>query len=50
MKKIYPCDSPDSYCPFGAVGGMDCYNFCGLGADESETEDDYDYDYEEEEK
>lgn len=39
MKKIYPCDNPDSYCPFDAVGGMDCYNFCGLGADESEIEE-----------
>ena len=35
--KYYPCDEFD-YCPFNANGGYDCYNFCGLGADESETE------------
>ena len=41
MSKTYPCDNPDSYCPFDAQGGMDCYNLCGLGADESETEEYY---------
>lgn len=41
MKKIYPCDNPDSYCPFDAVGGYDCRNYCGLGVDENEPEDDY---------
>jgi len=30
--KNHPCDLGD--CPFGAHGGMDCYNYCGLGADE----------------
>lgn len=43
MKKTYPCDGPESYCPFDAVGGMDCYNLCGLGADNGEDDsDDYD--------
>jgi hypothetical protein len=27
-----PCDSGE--CPFGAEGGMDCRNYCGLGVDE----------------
>ena len=35
-----PCDYGD--CPFGAIGGYDCRNYCGLGVDESETEDDKD--------
>lgn len=34
------CDYGD--CPFGAIGGYDCRNYCGLGVDESETEDDED--------
>lgn len=34
--KNYPCDNPDPYCPFDAVGGMDCRNFCGLGVDDDE--------------
>jgi hypothetical protein len=38
MKKSYPCDNPDSYCPFNAKGGYDCRNFCGLGVDEDEEE------------
>lgn len=38
----YPCDGGD--CPFNAVGGYDCRNFCGLGVDENEEE----YEYEEE--
>jgi hypothetical protein len=29
-----PCDGPDGTCPFGATHGMDCYNNCGLSADE----------------
>ena len=33
--KLYPCDL-DDHCPYNANGGMDCYNYCGLGADESE--------------
>ena len=23
------------YCPFGAVGGYDCRDYCGLGVDEN---------------
>ena len=38
MNKTYPCDSPDSYCPFDAEGGYDCRNFCGLGVDEDEDD------------
>lgn len=33
----YLCDELD-VCPFNAIGGYDCYNYCGLGADESESE------------
>lgn len=33
----YPCDIFDT-CLYDAVGGYDCRNFCGLGADESEPE------------
>ena len=40
-----PCDYGD--CPYDAVGGYDCRNFCGLGVDESEP--DYDEEYESEE-
>ena len=29
---ITPCDYGD--CPYNAQGGYDCYNYCGLGADE----------------
>lgn len=29
---MYPCDSVT--CPFDAAKGLDCYNHCGLGADE----------------
>lgn len=36
--KHTPCDYGD--CPFGAVGGMDCRNYCGLGVDESGPPDD----------
>jgi len=32
MTKQYPCDSGD--CPFCAVNALQCYNLCGLGADE----------------
>lgn len=31
-RKKYPCDYGD--CPYNAQGGYDCYNYCGLGADE----------------
>lgn len=27
------------YFPFGAVGGYDCRDYCGLGVDESETDE-----------
>lgn len=37
---MYPCDNPDSYCPFNAQGGYDCRNFCGLGVDEDYEDDD----------
>lgn len=30
------------YCPFNAIGGYDCRNYCGLGVDESEELDEYD--------
>jgi len=33
--KSYPCDL-DDYCPYNASGGLDCYNYCGMGADENE--------------
>lgn len=41
MKGIYPCDGPDGFCPFDAVGGYDCRNYCGLGVDEDEDEPNY---------
>ena len=41
-----PCDYGD--CPFNAVGGYDCRNFCGLGVDENESEYDDEYESEEE--
>ncbi len=34
----YPCDGPDGLCPYDAVGGYDCRNYCGLGVDENEEE------------
>jgi hypothetical protein len=34
MTQLYPCDIDDS-CPYSASTGMDCYNHCGLGADEN---------------
>jgi hypothetical protein len=37
MENIYPCDEL-GICPFNAEGGNDCYNYCGLGADESKPE------------
>ena len=43
MKNMYPCDGADGFCPFDAVGGYDCRNFCGLGVDE-DGEESYDYD------
>ena len=42
MKKTYPCDGPDNYCPYDAEGGYDCRNFCGLGVDENEDLDEND--------
>ena len=30
------------YCPYDAVGGYDCRNYCGLGVDESGDDNDYD--------
>ena len=36
---MHPCDGPDGFCPFDAVGGYDCRNFCGLGVDEDEEKD-----------
>ena len=42
MTKYYPCDDGD--CPFNAVGGYDCRNFCGLGVDEDEGDDYDEYD------
>ena len=35
----YSCDVLDT-CPYDAVGGYDCRNFCGLVVDEDE-EDNY---------
>lgn len=32
-----PCDYGD--CPYGATGGYDCRNYCGLGVDENEPEE-----------
>lgn len=43
-KNYYPCDIFDT-CPYDAVGGYDCRNFCGLGVDDDEEEN-----YEEESK
>lgn len=40
--KVYPCDGPEGYCPFAATEGIDCYNHCGLGADEDNYKEDYD--------
>lgn len=42
MKKTYPCDNPDGFCPYDAEGGYDCRHFCGLGVDESENLDEND--------
>ena len=41
MDRLYPCDNPDNYCPFDAVDGYDCRNFCSLGVDEDEEEEEY---------
>jgi hypothetical protein len=35
MTKWTPCDD-DGRCPYGATGGLDCRNYCGLGVDESD--------------
>ena len=48
VKKTYPCDGPEGFCPYDAEGGMDCYNLCGLGADNGEDGHDDDH-YDEEE-
>lgn len=32
-----PCDI-SGICPYDAIGGYDCRNFCGLGVDEDEEE------------
>lgn len=46
MKKTYPCDNPDPYCPYDAQSGMDCRNYCGLGVDEDEPdEEDFDEEF-----
>lgn len=37
-----PCDYGD--CPFNAIGGYDCRNFCGLGVDENDYESEEEYD------
>ena len=29
-----PCDEPPYICPYDAENGMDCLEWCGLGADE----------------
>ena len=34
--KTYPCDAPDSYCPYNAERYEDCRVHCGLGVDEDE--------------
>lgn len=42
-KAKHDCDIL-GYCPFNAVSGWDCYNLCGLGADNGEDGKDDDYD------
>ena len=37
---MYPCDGADGYCPYNAVGGYDCRNYCGLGVDEDSYDED----------
>ena len=47
MTKTYPCDGPDSICPFDAQYSEDCRYYCGLGVDEDEYPDyDIELDYE----
>lgn len=41
MPETYPCDYEPFECPFNAQYGSDCYNYCGLGADETEPEEYY---------
>ena len=36
--KQRPCDGEDCYCPFDAANSMDCYNHCGVGADENKED------------
>lgn len=31
-----PCDYGD--CPFNAHGGLDCFNYCGVGSDNPDNE------------
>jgi hypothetical protein len=40
MAKETPCDYGE--CPFGAEGGYDCRNYCGLGVDVACDEDEFD--------
>lgn len=40
MSRWYPCDI-SSFCPYDAQSSMDCYNHCGLGADEDRSPDEY---------
>ena len=40
MAKETPCDYVE--CPFGAEGGYDCRNYCGLGVDVACDEDEFD--------
>ena len=37
MSRYTPCDSGD--CPYDAIGGMQCRDYCGLGVDEDSYED-----------
>ena len=37
MNVYTPCDIGD--CPYNAVGGYDCRNYCGLGVDEDEEDE-----------
>ena len=39
ISRYTPCDSGD--CPYGAWGGMQCRDFCGLGVDEDSPEQDH---------
>ena len=39
LKRETPCDYGE--CPYNAIGGYDCRNYCGLGVDEDEEEEYY---------